>query len=91
MGVTRYWIDHRGHFLSLSRVDLRVMAIHASSTGSERHFSIVDRLVTADRNCSGDDTTADMTFLKSNFTDFTFEDFVTIVDGFENHICFVNH
>lgn len=49
MGVVRYWIDHQSSFTTLSKFVLQAMAIPASSAGSERHSSVVNRLMTNDR------------------------------------------
>lgn len=78
MVIIRYWINHRCRYQMLSKVAFRVLATPAFSAGSERHFSAVNKLVTTDRSCLGDIMIADMTFLKSVFTDFTFEDFTEI-------------
>lgn len=80
IGVIRYWIDHQGRYSILSKVALRILVTPASSAVSEGHFSVVNKLVTADRSRLGNNIIADMTFPMSVFTDFTFEDFTKIAD-----------
>lgn len=64
-------------------VALRIMDAPSYRSGSER-FSVVPRLVAAGRNWLGDAIIADVTFLKSVFTDPTFEDFAKVIKGPEN-------
>lgn len=81
MGVVKNWIEYWGHFPTLSKVALRTMATLVSSARSERHFSVVSRLVTADSSYLGDGVIADMTFLTFVFMDLTFDEFFNIIHG----------
>lgn len=55
------------------------MGAPASSARSERHFSVLNRLLPADCKCLENCGLADLTFLEFVFTDFTFHNFVRIV------------
>lgn len=76
LGLLRYWNEVKIRYRFLSRVARRILATPASSSGSERHFSHVNRLVSPIRSQLGDDIIADLTFLKSMLKDFSYRDYL---------------
>lgn len=49
-GIVEFWLSKRDHFPQLRRVSLRILVTPASSSPSERDFSMLKLLVTPSRN-----------------------------------------
>ncbi|KAI0558044.1 Zinc finger BED domain containing protein [Gracilaria domingensis] len=63
--LIRFWINQEAHYPDLSKVALRIYATPVSSSTSERNFSAVNRILTAERSRLKSDVIEDMLYLRS--------------------------
>ncbi|KAI0563666.1 zinc finger BED domain containing protein [Gracilaria domingensis] len=63
--LVKFWISQSALYPDLSKVALRLYATPVSSASSERNFSAVNRIVTADRSKLKSNLVEDMLYLRS--------------------------